>query len=227
MYPDHEGNHKCNISLSWGQPNTRVHTALSRRRARQGPGEGDGTNATFTSPRTMKILCEERPRGPRRTRQRSVAPATAMPSVDSYLRVVWSSNTPATEAPEHTLCQIFHQLFWRYASPIPSGIIWKRYGTQGRKSSGQILPRGHLRKLVVWGRPWVRNGRGPGRCSNLVKKMVTQFFCRQITRKFVGETRLFEKFRSSGEEEARLGWRNVDRGPQKVGWRPCSLTQFC
>ena len=41
MYLDHEGNRIGDISLSWGQPNTRVHTILSRRRARQGPGEGD------------------------------------------------------------------------------------------------------------------------------------------------------------------------------------------
>jgi len=66
MYPDHEGNRTGDISPSWGQPNTRVHTALSRRRARQGPGEGDGTNVAFMPPRTMKILGEGRPRGPRR-----------------------------------------------------------------------------------------------------------------------------------------------------------------
>jgi len=41
MYLDHEGNHKGDISPSWGQANTRVHTVLSRRRTRQGPGEGD------------------------------------------------------------------------------------------------------------------------------------------------------------------------------------------
>jgi len=68
MYLDHEGNRKYDISPSWGQPNTRVHTTLSRRRARQGPGEGDSTNAAFMPPRTMKILGEGRPRGPRRRR---------------------------------------------------------------------------------------------------------------------------------------------------------------
>jgi len=36
----------------------RVHTALSRHRARQGPGEGDGMNAAFMLPRTIKILGE-------------------------------------------------------------------------------------------------------------------------------------------------------------------------
>jgi len=41
MYLDHEGNRKGDISPSWGQPDTRVHTVLSRRRARQGPGERD------------------------------------------------------------------------------------------------------------------------------------------------------------------------------------------
>jgi len=39
-YLDHEGNRTGDISPSWGQPNTRVHTVLSKRRARQGPGEG-------------------------------------------------------------------------------------------------------------------------------------------------------------------------------------------
>jgi len=43
------------MSLSRGQPNTRVHTTLSRCRARQGPGDGDGTNAAFMPPRTIKI----------------------------------------------------------------------------------------------------------------------------------------------------------------------------
>ena len=41
MYLDHEGNRTGDTSPSWGQPNTRVHTVLSRRRARQGPGEWD------------------------------------------------------------------------------------------------------------------------------------------------------------------------------------------
>ena len=41
IYLDHEGNRKGDIIPSWGQPNTRVHTVLSRRRARQGHGEGD------------------------------------------------------------------------------------------------------------------------------------------------------------------------------------------
>jgi len=38
---DHEGNRKGDMSSSWGQPNTRVHTVLSRRCAHRGPGEGD------------------------------------------------------------------------------------------------------------------------------------------------------------------------------------------
>jgi len=41
MYLDDAGNRTGNISPSWGHPNTRVHTVLSRRRSRQGPGEGD------------------------------------------------------------------------------------------------------------------------------------------------------------------------------------------
>ena len=41
MYLDHGGTRKGDISPSWGQPNMRVHTVLSRRRARQGPGERD------------------------------------------------------------------------------------------------------------------------------------------------------------------------------------------
>jgi len=44
-----------------------------------------------------------------------------------------------------------------------------------------------------------------------------------IARKF--EIALFKKFRGSGEEEARLGWRNVDRGAHKIGWRPYILNQ--
>ena len=39
MYLDHEGNRTGDISPTWGQPNTKVHTALSRRHVRQGPGE--------------------------------------------------------------------------------------------------------------------------------------------------------------------------------------------
>jgi len=66
MYLDHDGNRQGDISPSGGQPKTRVHTALSRRRAQQGPGEGDGTNAAFRPPRTMQILGEGRPREPRR-----------------------------------------------------------------------------------------------------------------------------------------------------------------
>ena len=42
MCLDHEGIRKGNISPSWGQPNTRVQTVLSTRRAREGPGEGEG-----------------------------------------------------------------------------------------------------------------------------------------------------------------------------------------
>jgi len=41
-------------------------SALSRRRARQSTGKGDGSNAAFMPPSTMKILGEGRPRGPRR-----------------------------------------------------------------------------------------------------------------------------------------------------------------
>jgi len=63
-----------NVFRPWREPHrwvwvkanqTRESTsALLRRRARQGPGEGDGTNAVFMRPRNMKILGEGWPRGP-------------------------------------------------------------------------------------------------------------------------------------------------------------------
>ena len=52
----------------------------------------------------------------------------------------------------------------------------------------------------IWMKVYVR---GPGRCSNLVKNMLTRFFEGPTP----GKIKLtpFDKFRSSGEEEARPG----------------------
>jgi len=57
--------------------------------------------------------------------------------------------------------------------------------------------------------------RGQGRCSNLVKKMLTQFFQGQIARKFVGETRPFREILVQRRGTGQVGVENVDRGPQK------------
>jgi len=47
-----------------GQTNTGVRIALSRRCACQGPGEGDGTNAAFMSPRNRGSWTREDHAGP-------------------------------------------------------------------------------------------------------------------------------------------------------------------
>jgi len=42
----------------------------------------------------------------------------------------------------------------------------------------------------------------------------------------IGKLTLFEKSCFSGKEEARTGWSNVDRGPQKIVRKSYSLDQF-
>jgi len=56
---------------------------------------------------------------------------------------------------------------------------------------------------------WVQ-GRGRGRRSNLVKNMLTHFPWGELQQTWIAP---FEKFRLSGEVEARTGWSNVDREP--------------
>ena len=58
-------------------------------------------------------------------------------------------------------------------------------------------------------------------CISLVKKMLTQFFW-QFCEKCWENSPHSE---NSGPAD-RMGWRNVDRGPPKVGRRPYSLHQF-
>jgi len=54
--------------------------------------------------------------------------------------------------------------------------------------------------------------RGPGRCSNVVKNMLKQIFEGPTPGKLLGKLDPFEKFWSSGKEEARPGGDIVKKG---------------